>query len=162
MRTMGYQEGTAAGISQEALDKFKGLYKQKFNEEILDYQALWFCGFIVDGTASLSQSEHLYRHQKQPSKVTTGKVWHGWVRNSVDVLNPLNSRGIINYTKQYHPLQSLYFNCEVVTGDILPDNSLDILDIGCAKVYKNAQSREIKELEKPKKLQEVDLEDYEE
>lgn len=148
MRDMGYVEGTPAAICQEALDAIKALWSKKHNEYINNYQALHLAGIKVGGASdddqhiSLQHYEHQYRHQDNPTRVSRGVVWHGWVRNTVD---SVDSRGKIKYSHKYHPLQSLYNSVEVVTGTKLVKDWVDILDVGHLDHYRNGCKREVKE-----------------
>lgn len=126
-----YKNGFPCAITQEALDMVKVRIKNKYDLDLSDKQALWLCGFIIDkDTASLNISDGFYRHQTMPSKISHGKIWRGWVRNEVDREVPVSYKGEINYSNKLHHMQPIYFSCEVVTGDIVPSNVLDIYDIG--------------------------------
>lgn len=156
MRDMGYLEGFPCAITQEALNQVKDKMLSRYEMELSDYQALWLCGFVVDGTASLTIMENIYRQQTQPSKVKSGEVWRGWVRNEVNVKNPIDSKGRIVYTNKLHHLQPLYFSCEIVTGDVITDDIMDILEIGSLQEYNKERKIECERV-KP-----VDMNDYEE
>lgn len=164
MRDMGYLEGTPCCITQEVLERVKKVFFNKYEMTMTDKQALWMCGFIVDDhNVSLFVQNQLYRHQTKPHMVSEGMVWHGWVRNEVDTVNPIDHKGRIRYTNKYHHMQPIYFSCETVTGDMITEDFvMNILDVGDEREYTRGLGREMRELKNPRKLKTVNMDDYEE
>lgn len=160
---MGYIEGTPCCLSDEALQQLKQKFLVKYDQYLSDKQALWLAGFIVDGKASLMKQEHIYRHQTKPYLTSHGFVWHGWVRNEIDVLDPIDHKGQIRYSHKYHHMQPIYFKCETVTGDMITEELVtNILDIGDTFEYVRAMGREMREYRNPRKPRVVDMSRYEE
>ena len=145
MRDMGYVEGTPAAICQTALEALKVMYFKKFGQQLSDKQALFVAGIHVEGGkdadqhVSLESYVHKFRHQDNPSKVSEELVHHGWVRKQVE---GVDANGKIIYSDKDHPLQSLYFNIEVVTGTMVPLAFTDILEVGVIDDYRKGNKRD--------------------
>lgn len=150
MRDMGYVEGTPAAICDTALQTLKVLYFKKYGEELSDEQALHVAGIKVKGSdnkdthISLQSYPHKFRHQDNPSRVSEEVVHHGWVRKQVDKVLPC---GKIVYSDKDHPLQSLYFHVEVVTGTLLAKAWDNILNVGSLDDFRKGTKRDVKEFE---------------
>ena len=150
MRDMGYVEGTRAAICDTALQTLKVLYFKKYGEELNDEQALHVAGIKVKGSGksdnhvSLQKFSHKFRHQDNPSRISEEMVYHGWVRNQVKEVLP---SGEIIYSDKVHPLQSLYYHVEVVTGTMLAKAWEDILTVGDLDDFRKGTKRDIKEFE---------------
>ena len=150
MRDMGYVEGTPAAICDTALQTLKVLYFKKYGEELTDEQALHVAGIKVKGSGkndnhvSLQKYSHKFRHQDYPSRISEEIVHHGWVRNQVKEVLPC---GEIIYSDKPHPLQSLYYHKEVVTGTELAAAWEDILTIGDIDDFRKGTKRDVKEFE---------------
>lgn len=111
-------------ISKEAVDKFKDLYKQKYDEVLPHNSALFALGFDLD--EDIVSKVVTYRVQAKPSCVTTGTIYEGRLRKATECV--LNDKILLS--KKPHPLGGLYSQFEVVSGDIIPEDLTNILDIG--------------------------------
>ena len=150
MKDMGYVEGTPAAICDTALQTLKVLYFKKYGEELTDEQALHVAGIKVKGSGksdnhvSLQKYSHKFRHQDNPSRISEEIVHHGWVRNEVKEVLPC---GKIIYSDKIHPLQSLYYHVEVVTGTELAKAWDNILTVGDIDDFRKGTKRDVKEFE---------------
>lgn len=126
-----------AAIAKETLQEFMDKYEEKTGEKLSQKQALFLAGFDVN--RKIEEQYHMFRSQKEPSKIKNGAVIHGYVRNKV---KGLDSKGNVIYTDISHPLSKLYEEHTVVTGDTDFADLISILDVGD---YDPSDSRRNKE-----------------
>lgn len=132
-----------AAITEDAVQKFQHLYQDKHNIEIDKTQALWLLGFHTGGEVELRK--HLVRSQICKHKVFDTWVYHGFVRNELKTKNSVpvvDEKGKLCYTNNLHPLHFLYEQVEVVTGDVIPEDVVDILTIGNIQSYNKTKEGE--------------------
>ena len=136
-----------AAITEDAVQKFQHLYQNKHNIEIDKTQALWLLGFHTGKEVELRK--HLVRSQICKHKVFDTWVYHGFVRNTLQTqkvdshtVPMVDDKGKLCYTNTLHPLHSLYEQVEVVTGDVIPENIVDILTIGNIQSYNKTKEGE--------------------